>query len=475
MRVRGWLLGSAVALSLVAPEARAQTLSARRFSVAPFVGWTTFDSELRSASGPMFENNYDFGGRASARVVSIFWLDFAAGITSAKPCDCNESWSHYSANIMMMGVNPRRITPYLSLGGGISMFRPMLTADKRDGTVEAAGGVRVRIADGMGVRIEARQGVLVPKEDWFKNAHIRNTVVGLGLVYAFGGKPPDTDGDGVPDRKDKCPNTPPRCTVDAKGCTVDSDGDGVCDGGDQCPDTPKGANVDAKGCPLDTDGDGIYDGLDQCAATKKGCTVDATGCPADADSDGVCDGLDQCPSTPKGCTVDAKGCPADADSDGVCDGLDRCPGTRAGAHVDPVGCEIVQPGTREYELLDTGKIRISSISFDVGKADVAPSSFAVLDTVGNVLTKWPALKIEIGGHTDSRGSDKANQALSERRAAAVRSYLLAHFTTLAPDQITSKGYGESRPVVPNSTPAMMKINRRVEFVVLNREVLKREK
>ena len=95
--------------------------------------------------------------------------------------------------------------------------------------------------------------------------------------------------------------------------------------------------------------------------------------------------------------------------------------------------------------------------------------------VGEVLNKWPQLKIEIDGHTDSRGSDAYNLGLSRRRAAAVRVYLLDHFPHLRPEQLTTKGYGESKPLVPNTSPANMAQNRRVEFTVLNKEVLKQLK
>ena len=88
----------------------------------------------------------------------------------------------------------------------------------------------------------------------------------------------DSDGDGVYDHSDKCPNTPRGVIVDAKGCPLDSDGDGVYDYLDQCPNTPKGVRVDAKGCPLDTDCDGVYDYLDKCPCTPKGAIVDTRGC-----------------------------------------------------------------------------------------------------------------------------------------------------------------------------------------------------
>ena len=67
--------------------------------------------------------------------------------------------------------------------------------------------------------------------------------------------------------------------VDAAGCPVDSDGDGVPDNLDKCPNTPKGVKVDAVGCPLDSDGDGVPDYLDKCPGTPKGVPVDDTGCP----------------------------------------------------------------------------------------------------------------------------------------------------------------------------------------------------
>jgi OOP family OmpA-OmpF porin len=89
---------------------------------------------------------------------------------------------------------------------------------------------------------------------------------------------------------------------------LDSDGDGVNDDKDQCPDTPILAMVDQRGCPLDTDGDGVYDYLDQCPGTPHGVSVDKWGCPADSDRDGVYDADDMCPDTPYGAEVNEKGC-----------------------------------------------------------------------------------------------------------------------------------------------------------------------
>ena len=94
--------------------------------------------------------------------------------------------------------------------------------------------------------------------------------------------------------------------------------------------------------------------------------------------------------------------------------------------------------------------------------------------VGAVLTKWPQLKIEIGGHTDSRGSAAKNVTLSQARADSVRSYIVRKYPGLPANQFSVKGYGKTRPVVPNTNELNMAKNRRVEFVVLNKEVLKKE-
>jgi len=136
--------------------------------------------------------------------------------------------------------------------------------------------------------------------------------------------------------------------------------------------------------------------------------------------------------------------------------------------------ERLGPAVRT-ELLDTGQIRLNDINFATASADILPQFRHTLDVVGEVLARWPQLKIEIGGHTDARGGDAANLALSRRRVNSVRAYLLEHFPKLAAAQLVAVGYGESQPLVPNTSPSNMDQNRRVEFKVLNREVLQQIK
>ncbi len=93
------------------------------------------------------------------------------------------------------------------------------------------------------------------------------------------------------------------------GAKQDTDGDGVEDNKDICPDTPIGLDVDKFGCPLDSDSDGVPDYLDKCNDTPKNILIDEVGCPIDSDEDGVPDYLDKCPNTPKSShLVDVNGC-----------------------------------------------------------------------------------------------------------------------------------------------------------------------
>jgi len=295
-----------------------------------------------------------------------------------------------------------------------------------------------------------------------------------GAVVDATGCPLDSDNDHVPDGLDQCPNTPAGAMVDARGCPIDSDGDGVPDGIDQCPGTTPGTQVDARGCPQDSDNDGVPDNLDRCSNTPAGAKVDASGCPIDSDNDGVPDGIDQCPGTPPGTKVDARGCSTDSDGDGVPDDKDLCPNTPANAKVDTDGCPI-QLSEREVELLDKGRITTREIHFATAKWDILPESYPTLDDIGKILIQWPRLQIEIGGHTDARGSVAYNQNLSEKRANAVLSYLLEHFPQINKDQYSAKGYGELKPIASNKTVEGMAKNRRVEFKVLNTEELKKER
>lgn len=467
----------ALAALIAASVAVAEPIGSH-WQITPFGGFTLFDPKLRfpGSNVPLTDDLY-VGGRLSFESKSWFGLEAAAGFTPTAedlPVGGQDfDWMHASGNLVLSPAKGRWGNPYVFVGGGYTQLKPAIGDSRNATTIEFGGGVKLWMTDAVGLRLEARDVWFKSLETAGQKSTLHNIVLGAGLTFALGGKPRDTDGDGVPDRKDKCPGTPKGATVDASGCPKDSDGDGVLDGLDACEGTPKGATVDATGCPSDADSDGVFDGIDQCADTPKGATVDSKGCPSDTDGDGVLDGLDQCANTPKGAVVDDKGCPKDSDGDGVFDGIDKCPDTPAGLKVDSDGCPILMT-ERETELLDTGLIRMNDVNFETAKWDILPESHATLNATGAVLAKWPQLRIEVGGHTDSRGSNAMNQKLSENRARSVQDYILTKYPQLNRGQFSVKGYGEGKPLAPNTNALNMAKNRRVEFVVLNKDVLKKE-
>jgi len=271
------------------------------------------------------------------------------------------------------------------------------------------------------------------------------------------GCPLDTDGDGVPDYLDKCPGTPAGVKADKDGCPLDADGDGVPDYLDKCPGTPAGVKADKDGCPLDADGDGVPDYLDKCPGTPTGVKADKDGCPLDSDGDGVPDYLDKCPGTLASVKSDKDGCPLDSDGDGVPDYLDKCPGTPAGVKSDKDGCPPAVP------IIEKGRVTLN-VEFDFNKAVIKEKFHDDLGNLAAVMKKYPDLKIAIEGHTDNVGGLTYNEKLSQRRADAVKKYLVEKFG-IEESRLTTKGYGPIRPIESNATKEGQQKNRRVEAAV----------
>jgi hypothetical protein len=171
--------------------------------------------------------------------------------------------------------------------------------------------------------------------------------------------------------------------------------------------------------------------------------------PPDADGDGVIDSLDKCPDTPRGLRVDKHGCLRDTDGDGVPNIADICPKTPQGAPVNRVGCWTIQGTNFEY---DSWRIN--------------PEHYARLDRSIAVLKADTALIIEIQGHTDEIASEQYNQILSEKRAEAARDYFISK--GIDPSRISTRGFGETRPIASNETPQDRARNRRAEIKILNR-------
>lgn len=261
----------------------------------------------------------------------------------------------------------------------------------------------------------------------------------------------DSDKDGVLDINDKCPAMGKKGEVTPFGCPNDTDFDGVYDSEDHCIEQ-KGIKENF-GCPWpDVDEDGIPDKDDECITVFG--IPDFNGCP-DTDGDGIKDLDDNCPKE-KG-TWALKGCPPrDEDKDGIPDELDLCPKT-AGIQ-ELRGCPPLKP--EEKEAL---KNAFDNLLFQTGSDVIVESSFPSLNSLARVMINNPAMKLHLEGHTDDVGDDLANLSLSKRRAASTEAYLESK--GVQHSRITSDGFGETKPKLPNTSDGNRKINRRVEMIL----------
>ena len=264
------------------------------------------------------------------------------------------------------------------------------------------------------------------------------------LSVKFGGT--DTDGDGIYDDHDECPEVPG--LEEFNGCP-DTDGDGIQDSEDDCPMVAGLAEFN--GCP-DTDGDGIADNKDRCP--KVAGLESMGGCP-DTDGDGVADGQDACPKVagPRG----NRGCPwPDTDGDSVPDKDDKCPEVPGTVAND--GCP---EGPTDEDMADITELSLG-IQFAFGDSKFTEGTPPVLDAIVSIIIKYPTASFSIEGHTDSVGTKVFNQSLSERRAAAVVNYLVGR--NVSADRLKAVGFGESKPIDTNVNSSGRANNRRVEIL-----------
>ena len=339
---------------------------------------------------------------------------------------------------LMNLIKSKKIDPSIHVGGGYTWIGDELHA----GTVNGGLGLTYWFTEmvGLSVRSTYKYSFEDVREDM--PTHMQHFA---GLTFKFGGK--DTDGDGIYDKDDACPEV--AGLKQFNGCP-DTDGDGIADKDDACPDVA--GPVEFNGCP-DTDGDGIADKDDACpdvAGLKS-----LNGCP-DIDGDGITDKADKCPDV-KGPKENA-GCPwPDRDGDKVLDKDDKCPdvaGTVANNGCPEVSDEVMK------KLNDYAK----TILFDSGKSSFKQQTYPVLQAMVAILKEYPNSNFSLEGHTDSDGSDASNQILSESRAKAVKDFLVEN--GIASDRLSSVGFGESKPIDSNKTKAGKANNRRTEVKLI---------
>ncbi len=339
-------------------------------------------------------------------------------------------------------IKSKVIEPTLSVGGGYTFL-----GDESYGTVNPGVGLNIWFTENVGLSLlgtykksfgdRVYSGTNTPDAPSY-------TQYSAGLTFKFGAK--DTDGDGIYDKDDACPEV--AGLKQFNGCP-DTDADGIEDSKDKCPTVA--GTAEFQGC-ADTDGDGVADPDDACPSVAG--LKQFQGCP-DTDGDGVTDASDKCPTVAG--PASNGGCPElDSDKDGVIDKEDACP-TVAGPASNK-GCPEVT-----VEVIEKLKIQAKSVFFNSGKSTFKtgdPATITSLTAMKDILKDYPTAKFSIEGHTDSDGSDVLNQKLSEDRANAVKNFLIEK--GISADNLSAVGFGESKPIASNKTKTGKAQNRRTE-------------
>jgi OmpA-OmpF porin, OOP family len=403
----------------------------------------------------------------AANLRGVFRDDASLGTTQVGPVDFR-----YGAGL---GFRVSPVFKILAEGYGSTQFKAQNGTNNLeiDGAVEIQpldSSFIIRVGGGAGVI----QGVGVP---------MARAIAGITYTRELR----DTDGDGIPDRDDRCVTIPEDKDgfEDNDGCPdPDNDRDGVADEKDKCPNQPETLNgfQDKDGCPddiADRDKDGIPDNEDKCPDEGGRVIVRNPkspyyGCP-DSDSDGIPDKIDKCPDQPEDTDGfdDLDGCPdPDNDKDGIPDEADECinqPEDHNGFQ-DKDGCPDTAPGGAK-SLVEVGPAQIKileTVEFETGKAAIKGArSFMVLDAVAAAMKGHAHIAlVEVAGHTDNVGPAPGNRDLSQKRAEAVAAYLKTK--GVAEARLTPKGYGPDKPIADNKTAAGKQKNRRVEFNIVSK-------
>lgn len=385
-------------------------------------------------------------------------LDYAPSDSAAKTFDSDiftlNAQLHYMFDNGYILKEDACVAPFLFAGiGGIR------SKEGFGAVVPLGGGLKFRIDDLFSIQLRSSYN-LATRDEYNYLQHTLGFVWKLGSDGMTEKKPKDSDGDGIVDKMDKCPDV---AGVESnQGCPEvvaepkDSDGDGIVDASDKCPNVP-GVLANG-GCPelVDSDNDGIPDNEDKCPNYPGVKSND--GCPEiiDTDKDGIADANDKCPTVYG--VASNEGCPEilDADKDGIADADDKCPNEFG--IIGNNGCPEVDNETKE--VLD---LAIEGIQFETSRDVIKTESYAILARVVTIMNTHPAYNLSIEGHTDSQGNDDMNLDLSKRRAAAAKTYLVNK--GINGSRITSDGFGETRPRDTNETAAGRARNRRCELQI----------
>ncbi|GIS00930.1 MAG: cell envelope biogenesis protein OmpA [Flavobacteriales bacterium] len=325
--------------------------------------------------------------------------------------------------------------PYLYAGYGLSNFgeSDISLASKNTSYGPSFGaGIDFQISKNIALNTGISYKSLNEKNAYSNLQHV------VGIKFNFGKG--DSDGDGVPDKKDQCPDLPGLSELN--GCP-DSDGDGISDLTDQCPNSP-GLNS-MGGCP-DSDGDGISDLTDPC---PNSAGINGEPCP-DSDGDGLNDNLDNCPNEagPKsngGCKLD------DIDNDGVPNINDNCPNEAGDKEFG--GCPKLPTSLSNFLN------NYSEFFFDFDSYELNQNQISNIYDLSKILDQYDYIKVNIDGHASSEEKPDYNLQLSQNRSNTIKNTLIEN--GIQDSRLNTRAFGEHNPGYPEIPLSERKKNRRV--------------
>jgi OmpA-OmpF porin, OOP family len=411
-RVAPLLLVSAF---LLPSPARAE-IKAGSVELSPFAGYNFFQSRQNLENAPIY------GGRLGYNFTEHFGVEATGEFIRSSVDDKSKAFTRegeftspiddvnitmYHLDLIYHFMPEAKFNPFIAAGYGAVHYSEEINNKNMSG-IDFGIGAKYWLADNVALRVDVRDNLLLDEQ-------IHNIATTLGVVLRFGGKSNAV------------------VAQVAQPVERDSDGDGVPDGRDRCPGTPGGTAVDQNGCPGDADRDGVADYLDKCSDTPQGVAVDKNGCPLDGDNDGVADYQDKCPGTAAGVVVEENGCPP------------------------PVKGVILPPEpkhTQEGVAASEPQVMVlafEDVHFDFDQSTLKPEAKTILKRNILLLKENPNARIRIAGYTSAAGTEEHNQKLSERRAESVRRYLVDE-GVIGADRLTMVGYGESNPAVYEQSP-----------------------
>jgi len=378
---------------------------------------------------------------------------------------------HFIAALQMQFFPEYDLRPYAYAGFGYLAFSPEITPTgfSKNSTGDETGSITLPLGVGLAWTISERLDFSAEfmktltfsdeMDNWVSEVNDNYNMVSFGLTFYLAERsepvqpeapipvaPKDSDNDGLLDDDEvKIYNTDPT--------NPDTDGDGLRDG----------EEVDRyKTDPTlrDTDYDRLLDGeeVNTHRTDPKVKDTDQDGCsdgdevldmntnPLEKDTDG--DALTDCDEKN---VYRTNPLVKDTDGDSADDGKEVRDGT------DPLVADVLR-------IEESGEIVLEGINFETNSAQITPDSEPILRKAVNTLRTNPNLRVEIQGHTDDVGKNTANQKLSERRANSVRDYLIQN--GIDGSRMTTRGYGEDVPLVPNDSPENRLRNRRIQFHIL---------